>query len=216
MEVAEGVDEASGHDVVEAFALFGGEAGVMNIVVRASEVDGLMGDVEIAADNDGFLLFEVFCVLEECWVPEFFTECETGKLMLGIRDVDGDEEKIWELGGEYPALAGGVAVGVFVPEVAGVDVVGEATGDGDGLNFGEDGRARVAGAVGGVPDFLVVGEVDFGLTFFGFGFLEADDVGVVVGDEALEFAFFEDGTEAVYVPGEDVHSVYCSRYMCSV
>ena len=76
--------------------------------------------------------------------------------MFGIGDVDAGEEEFFELGSDGAAFDGGVAVGVFVPEMAGVDVVGKAAHDGDGRDFGEDGGAGIAGAGGGIPDFGVL------------------------------------------------------------
>lgn len=68
--------------------------------------------------------------------------------------------------------------------------------------------AGVAGALGGVPEDLI-GLFEFveferselvGATF---DFLEAEDVGRVLGEEVLEGVFFKDGAESVDVPREE-------------
>ena len=50
--------------------------------------------------------------------------------------------------------------------------------DGEGLELGENGGAGVAGTVGAVPELKIFGEVQLGLAGLGFGFLEAEQVGV--------------------------------------
>ena len=57
MEKTEGVDEAVLDVIVKTFALFGCVAGVALVVFGAGEIDGLVGDVEIATDDDGFGFF---------------------------------------------------------------------------------------------------------------------------------------------------------------
>lgn len=83
---------------------------------------------------------------------------------------------------------------IFVPWVAGGDAVWEAVCDGDGRNFCEDSGTGITGADSGVPDFLVAGKVGIGLVWFGFDFLETEDVGVVKLYKVLEVTFFQDGS----------------------
>ena len=49
-------------------------------------------------------------------------------------------------------------------------------------------------------------EVDLGLALLGLGLLQAQDVGLVLGDELLEGAFLHHGTDAVDVPRIEFHA----------
>lgn len=60
IEIAEGVDEAGGEEIFNSLAFFFGESGVMLVVFRAGEVERSVGDVEIAANNDGLGALEGF------------------------------------------------------------------------------------------------------------------------------------------------------------
>ena len=53
---------------------------------------------------------------------------------------------------------------------------------------------------------MIAGEVDLGLAFLGLGFLQAQDVGLVLGDEFLKGAFLDDGADAVDVPRIEFHA----------
>ncbi len=60
VKIAEGVDEAGGEEIFDSLAFLFGESGVMLVVFRAGEVERGVGDVEIAANNDGFGALEGF------------------------------------------------------------------------------------------------------------------------------------------------------------
>lgn len=57
MEVAEGVNESCVEEGVEFGAFFIGEAGVLAVFLGSGEVDLVVGDVEIAAEDDRLALF---------------------------------------------------------------------------------------------------------------------------------------------------------------
>ena len=137
VEASEDVDEAGVEDLVEAGAFFVGEAWAAAVGVWAGDIDFLVGDIEVAGDEDGFAFFEGLDVSEEGGVPlEAVGEaCEFG---LGVGGVDGDDEAGGEFGGDDAALV-----------VVGGDA--DASGDGEGLGSGEDGGAAVARFGGWVP-----------------------------------------------------------------
>jgi hypothetical protein len=80
------------------------------------------------------------------------------------------------------------------------EAVGKPVDDLERFGAREDGRARVALLLGRVPELAVVGQVDFGLALLRLGFLQAEDVRLVFGDELLKGAFLDHGTNAVDVP----------------
>ena len=58
-EFAEGVDVIGGDDIGESGAFFVGESGVSTVGGGACEVDFLVCDIEVAAEEDGFVHFEL-------------------------------------------------------------------------------------------------------------------------------------------------------------
>ncbi len=144
VEVSEDVDEASVEDLVEAGAFFVGEAGAAAVGVWASDVDFLVGDVEVAGEEDGFAFFEGLDVGEEGGVP-LEAVGEAGEFGLGVGGVDGDDEAGGEFSGDDAAFV-----------VVGGDA--DASRDGERLGFGEDGGAAVAWFGGRVPCEVPAGE----------------------------------------------------------
>jgi hypothetical protein len=196
VEVAEGVDEAGLDEFGEAGAFFGGEAGAFEVSFGAGEVDFLVGDVEITGGHDGFAFgFEGFEVFAEGDVP-FHAIGEAEEFIFGVGGVDGDEEEVGEFEGDDSAFF--VAFGAFF--------AADSEADAEGFGLGEDGGAGVAGFFGGVPVSAVAGEIEGEVDLFGAGFcfLEAEDVRVVFEDEVGE-VLFEDGADAVDVPGNEFH-----------
>lgn len=209
MEDTEGVDKALVNEVGNSLAFGGGEAGTSGVGLGASEVNGGVGGIEVAADDDGFGLFEAFEVLEKGRIPELFAERETGEVRFAVGGVNGDEVEFGVFGGEDAAFVEGIAVGVG--EVGGVELVAPDSFDPYWGGLGEDGGAGIAAALGGVPVFGVVGEVESSLAGLSLGFLETENVGAEVGDEGLEGIFAEDGAEAVDIPGKNTVSVLVGR-----
>lgn len=122
-----------------------GEAGGAAVGFGVGEVDFLVGDVEVAADDDGFFFCEFGEVVAEFGVPMFIAIGEAGEAVLGVRDVGVDEDEFFEFGGHGAAFLG-------------VEVVTwELEFDADGLDFGEDGGAGVAFFIGVVE--VAVGEL---------------------------------------------------------
>ena len=188
IEGAEDVEESGFQQGGEASAFLVGEAGVEAVGAGVGEVDFLMGDVEIAAEEDGFFGGEGEEVVAEMGVPTLAVG-EAGEFALAVGGVAVDEEEIGVLGGldaAFPIVLGEIHAG----------------GDGEGRDLGEDHGAAVAFFLGGIEEDLVVGEggeVDlFGQDF---GFLKAEDIGLAGADEIGE-AFIHGGAEAVDVPGD--------------
>ena len=59
---------------------------------------------------------------------------------------------------------------------------------------------------------MVAGQVDLGLPFLGLGFLQAENVRLVLGDEFLEGALPDHGADAVDVPRIEFHGL-CPKYI---
>lgn len=137
VEASEDVDEAGVEDLVEAGAFFVGEAGAAAVGVGAGDVDFLVGDIEVAGEEDWFAFLEGLDVSEEGGVP-LEAVGEAREFGLGVGGVDGDDEAGGEFGGDDAAL-------VVVRGDA------DASGDGEGLGLGEDGGAAVAWFGGWVP-----------------------------------------------------------------
>ena len=71
VEQAKAVNKSSLHNGVESGAFLIGEARVPAVALRVGQVDFLMSDIEIAAEDDRFALLQVGNVLEKGHIPLF-------------------------------------------------------------------------------------------------------------------------------------------------
>ena len=193
LEVAERVHEARADKIAEARALLIGEAGVAHVLLRPRQIDFLVGDVEIAAEEHGLFLLQLLRVGEQRAVP-LLPEADAHKLGLRVGHVDADDVAVVELRGDRAAL------GV-------VRHRSEAERDGHGFLFREERGAAVAFFLRGVPDHLVALGPRDALHVAGqrLHFLEANHVGFRRG-HPVEQALAERGAHAVDVPREEFHA----------
>lgn len=110
------------------------------------------------------------------WIPLPVAQIEPGEIPLAVGGIDGDQPAAVELGGKDVAFAVRRAIAVVLQAERLDDVIGEAADHVHRLGASEDGGAAVAGLVGGVPVFEIVGQIRFGLTLLCLGLLEAKDV----------------------------------------
>ena len=182
---AEGVGESSVKQGGHLGALFISEARVFSVGFWVFEVDFVMGNIEVAAEDEGFDVVEPLQVMAEFVFPAHAV-AEPSQFLLGVGGVDVDEIEGVEFKGNDAAFAV-----VFFHA--------DAIGSGKGFFAGEDGGAGVAFFDGTVPVFLVARQVNNGLSLLHFGFLQADDVGIKAGNDVNE-AFAKCRAQAVYVP----------------
>ena len=71
MEQAKAINKSSLHNGVESGAFLIGEARVPAVALRVGQVDFLMSDIEIAAEDDRFALLQVGNVFEKGHIPLF-------------------------------------------------------------------------------------------------------------------------------------------------
>lgn len=210
-EEAEGVDEAGLEEGLEAGALLVGEAMGLVIGAGVGKVFLGVGDIEIAAEDNGLFLLELFAVGQEGRIPMLPAHVQAGEFALAVGGVNGDQPEFGILGGQDSPLFIGVTEDVTFYLVFVDNCLGQAAGDVERLGFAEDGGAGVAFLFGRVPVFVILWQVDFSLTLFSFGFLNTQNIRLVLGDKRLKSAFIDDCADAVDVPGVDFHAATASR-----
>ena len=94
MKSAPGVDETVAYVVGHSLSTLIGESGVASVGVGASEVDFFMGDVEVAAYEDGFLLVQGFEVGEKGFIPDELAVFEATEVIFFVGNIDVDEEEL--------------------------------------------------------------------------------------------------------------------------
>ena len=193
--------------MLEAGALFEGKAFFALVGLGIGEIKLGVGNVEIAAENDGLGEFEELAVLEEGRVPVVAAQGDAAEVFFGVGGVDGDEIELLVFGCEHAALGVGVAVGVVGHVVPQLNVFGQAVAGGDGLGFGQNSRAGIALFLGRVDVGVVFGQAWVDFFGLGFSFLEAKDVGLLGLDEWFEGVLANDCADAVDVPGVDLHGI---------
>lgn len=187
---AERIEEARSEELREFAALFISKAGIVMIRLRVLEVDFRMGDIEVAADDDGLFRVESREIGTEGVLP-LHAVGEALETALGIRRVDRHE----------------IAVGEFERDDAALVVVfldAEAIRHRKRLEPREYGRARVALAFSAVPVLAVARQVEDGLIRLHLRLLQRKDIGVEF-HEGFHEAFFEAGPQAVDIPGNEFH-----------
>src|SRR6266511_5650860 len=95
LKLPERVDETSLHERRESRAFLGGEAVVLHIVLRTGEIDLGVRDVQVAAEDDGLLLFQTLEVGEKIAVPRLAIR-QAREFALRIRDIDVHKKEIIE------------------------------------------------------------------------------------------------------------------------
>ncbi len=128
------------------------------------KVDFLMGAIEVAADDDGFLRIEFRDVFPEFVFP-VHTVIETGKFCLRIRRIYVYKEKVFEFEREYSAFL----VVTLDPNV---------TAHAQRMFTGEYGRAGIPLALGVIVIGFITFELQVYLAFLQFDFLETEKVGI--------------------------------------
>ena len=89
-ELAKGIDKSGVHQGGEAGALFVGEAGVLAVCLWAREVNLLVRDVKVAAENHWLVVFELFEIIQKRPVPSQAV-IQAPQFVLGVWRVDVDE-----------------------------------------------------------------------------------------------------------------------------
>ena len=206
-EDSEGVDETGIDEVLEALALLVGEALLAAVGLGVGEIQLGMRDIQVAAEDHGLLLLQQLAVGKEGRVPVLVAQCQPAEVFLGIGGIHRDDMEISVFRRDHAAFVGAVAFQFVGKLVAVGERLRESVGDFQRLLLGEDRGARVALFHRGVPVLVVAGQVDFDLPAFGLGFLQAQDVRLVLGQEGLEGALPQHGANAVDVPGIDFHAV---------
>ena len=190
MQGAEGVHKAGAQQLVELAALLLGVAGVALVLLGAGQVDGVVGNVHVAADHHALLLGQAAEVGTESILP-CAAKVDARQLVLGVGGVDADEEELRVLQGEDAAL---------VVELLDAN----AAGHGKRLLLGKDRRTGVALLLCVVPVLVVALEVDGVLPLLELGLLQGEDVGVERG-EYLVKALLGHRAQAVDVPRDAFH-----------
>jgi hypothetical protein len=92
-----------------------------------------------------------------------------------------------------------------LPVVTNREVFGEIIVDVLGLELGENCGARISGAFGAIPKLKIFGKINFSLAGFGFGLLDAENIGLLAINKTFECAFFYYGAETVDIPRVNLH-----------
>ena len=190
--IAPDIDIACSNDLIDPGPLFGQEAGVIFVRFRTSKVNGLMGSIHIATEDDWLVLAELLSECEE-GVIEAELIVDPVRALAAIGEVAVNKPKVRELGRYETALV-----------IKFWDT--HAIEQGNRLYFRIDGDTtitlfdlaggEVGGETGEVPKPIrkLVGR--------SFGLLEAEDVRLYAFQEGLpeRVLVFSKRAEAVHVP----------------
>ena len=181
----EGVGEPCLEQARHLLSFLVGEPSVLAVCLRVFQVDFLMGHVEVAAYDDGFLGLQLLEELQKVVLP-LHAVVEPPQTVLRVGGIAGDEIEVVEFECDDAPLVV-------------VDVDAHAVGDAQGVDAGEDGCSGVSFFLGIVPIAFIALEGDVCLSGLEFCFLQAEAVGIECAETFFK-AFFAAGTQAVDIP----------------
>ena len=188
--IAERVGKSAGEQVAELLTLLVGKSGIMTVCLRILDVYLLVGHIQVATEDDGFLLIKTLQIGAESILP-CHTVVQTFQTVLRVRRIAADKEEIRHLQRDDATLM-----------VVLVDT--DAITDAYWLMLREDSRARIALLVGIVPKRLVTFERKVKLSLLHLRLLKAEEVSIQLTEniaEALALA----SPQTIHIPTDKSH-----------
>ncbi len=198
---AKRIDKSRIQKCLKATPLFVGKSMLADIWFGICEVNFLMSDVEISAKQHRFRLLEPLHVRQERWIPPLVPQRQSAQIALGVWRVDGDDPKLIKFRCDDTPLICRVTVAVVCDGKLLGDIRRKSVDKSEGRDFRKDRRAAIPLFGSGIKMLVILRQIQLDLPALRFGFLEAEDVGIVRGDERLQSAFVENGADAIDVPG---------------
>ncbi len=101
LERSKGIDQPSSTIGPETIAFFGREPLFADVGLRTSQVDLIVGDIQVAAKDDRLLLCESFHVVQKGTIPKL-TQRDAAEIVLGVWGINRRQPEIVELGRNDP------------------------------------------------------------------------------------------------------------------
>ena len=187
---AEGVGKAIGQQLAELGSFLVGEARIMTIGFGIFDINLLMGHVQVATEDDGFLGIESLKVSLEIVLPRHAI-VKALQAILRIRRIAAHEEEAVHLEGDNTPLM-----------VVHIDT--NAVGYIEGFVLCEDSGAGITFLIGIIPVALVALEDHIKLSGLHLRLLKTEEVGIQL-FEYLTKTFCFAGTQAIDVPTDEFH-----------
>ena len=187
MALAERVHKPTLKQLGEALALLVREARALVVVIGARKVDLLVCHVKVAAGHNRLVLGKLGEKVAVARIP-LHALVQARKAVLGVWRVHVDKPQLGELKRAHAALVVGNGRANCAHNL-------------QWLLAREDGRTRVALALGIAPVLVVAGKVKLDLALLELGLLQGKDVCAQRVEDLDEAGLlFEHGAKAVYVP----------------
>ena len=190
---SEGVGEACCQELRKLRPLLVRESRVHAIGLRVLQVYLLVGHVQVAAQDDGFLLIEAEEILTERIFPRHAI-VEALQTVLRVGRIAAHQEEVLHLERHHPTL---------MIVVVDADAIGHI----EGFVLGKDGCAGVAFLLGIVPIRLIAIELQVQLTGLHLRFLQAEEVRIYLAEDVAEALAFA-SPQSVDVPRNQFHIVF--------
>lgn len=205
------VGKAAGDEAIKPAAFLFGEALFAAIGLGVGQVVLGVGDIQVAAEDHRlgvavFAGFELLAIRQKGRIPGL-AQRNAAEVVLGIRRINGYYPELLKFSGHDAAFFVWVAVSVTGYLVLVDYILRKAVDDLQRRGFAKNGRAAVAWLVGGVPKLGVAGHIEADLVGLSLGFLNTQDIRLFPLDKWLPQAFFDDGADAVHVPGVEFDHV---------
>ncbi len=204
-EHAEGIDESGVDERLESGTLLVGESLFAAIRLRIRKVELGVRHIEVAAENDRLGLFELLAIGKKRWIPMLEAQRDAAQVVLGIGRVHRHDVELGKFRGDDPSFIGAVALQFVGKREALREIAWKAVDDGQRLLLGKNRCSRIALFDRRIPVLAVIGQVDFDLPALSLGLLQTKDVGLVRLEERQKQPFLVHGTNAVDVPGINLH-----------
>ena len=189
---SERIRKATGQQVAELLALLVGKAGIHAVALGVLQVDLLVGHVQVATEDHGFLGVEALQVTAEGILPRHAI-LQALQSVLRVRRITADKEEILHLERHHAPLM-----------VVHIDA--DAIRHAQGLVLREDGRTRVALLLGIVPVALIALKLQVKLSGLHLRLLQAEEVGIQFTEDVTKPLAFT-SPQAIHVPTHKFHTL---------
>ena len=197
IEMAEGIDKTGIEMLGHLRTFLVGETCVHAVGLGILDVNLLVSNVHIAANDDGLLCIKFLHIPTEGFIPRH-TVVETTQAVLRIGRIDGDEIEV----GIFECDDATLMIGGFCTRF--VSPTPYSIVDRKGLTFLKNNCTSIPSFLGLAPIAPIAREFDIELTLLHLGLLQAEEIGIERLKHFLE-VFAHYGTQAVYIPTNEFH-----------
>ena len=135
----------------------------------------------------------------------FVTKGNSTQIIFGVRGVYRYNKKFFVFGGNDTTFGRGIAILILEWAVMFDTFFRQTVKDGQRFSLCENSRSGIAFFGGGIPVFLVIRKINWGLCLFCLGFLQTQNIRLILLNKRLKQALFRHCPNTIYIPRDKSH-----------